>query len=98
MESKLVKPDTWVYVIVQDPGATERFLGQVDEETGIQFIPAFLEKDAAVMNLGQFKRRKGSKYEVQAVLFEDLVQDSVANGFSLFILNGEGEILEHLTP
>jgi len=98
LESKLVKPDTWVYVIVQDPGSTERYLGQVDQETGVQFIPVFLEKDAAVMNLGRFKRRKGSTYEAQAVLFEDLAQDSAANGFNLFILNDEGEVLEHVSP
>jgi hypothetical protein len=96
LESKLVKPNTWVYVIVQDPGPREHFLGQVDEETGIQFIPAFLEKDAATMSLGQFKRRKGSKYEVQAILFEDLGEDAVANGFQIFILNDEGEVQEQI--
>ena len=96
MESKLVKPDTWVYVIVQDPGPREHFLGQVDEETGIQFIPAFLKKDAATMSLGQFKRRKGSKYEVQAILFEDLGEDAAANGFQIFILNDEGEVQEQI--
>lgn len=96
MKSKLVKPETWVYVIVENPGGVESFLGQVDAETGIQFIPTFLEKDAATMSLGQFKRRKGTKYEVQAVLFEELAKDAAANSFNIFILNEEGEIQEQI--
>ena len=97
MKSKLVKPETWVYVIVENPGGAESFLGQVDEETGIQFIPTFLDKDAATMSMGQFKRRKGTKYEVQAVLFEDLAQDAADNGFSIFVLNDAGEVQEQVS-
>jgi hypothetical protein len=98
LKSKLVKPETWVYVIVENPGGVESFLGQVDEKTGIQFLPVFLEKDAATMSMGQFKRRKGTKYEVQAVLFEDLVKDATDNRFSIFILNDAGEIKEQINP
>lgn len=96
--SKLVKDETWVYAIVQDPGGQERFLGQVDEETGIQFIPVFLDKENAQLGLGRFKRQKGLKYEVQAVMYGELAKDSAANGFIIFILDGEGQILEKLSP
>ena len=97
MKSKLVKPESWIYVIVENPGGAESFLGQVDEETGVQFIPAFLEKDEATMSMGQFKRRKGTKYEVQAVLFEELAKDAADNNFSIFILNDAGEIQEQIS-
>ena len=96
--SKLVKDETWVYVIVQDPGGQEHFLGQLDEQTGIQFIPIFLDKENALMGLGRFKRQKGLKYEVQAVMYDDLAGDSSAQGFMIFILDGEGQILEKLNP
>jgi hypothetical protein len=39
--------DQWVWVIVQDPGGKEQFLGQHDQQENISFIPAFHSKEEA---------------------------------------------------
>lgn len=96
--SELVKEDQWVWVIVQDPGKDEKFLGQHDEEKDISFIPVFLEKDDAQRSLIQLKTDRNSLYEPQAVLYEELLAHSKGHGFVVFILNGRGEILEKTGP
>ena len=94
--SKLVKNDQWVWVIVQDPGGNEQFLGQQDTERNVSFIPTFLEKEEAEKGLELLPREKGHKYEVQAILFEDLSKRAANNGFMLFILNGSGDVLDKI--
>ncbi|MFC1863628.1 hypothetical protein ACFL1Z_06710 [Thermodesulfobacteriota bacterium] len=96
--SKLIKGDQWVWVIVQDPGKDEKFLGQYDEEKCISFIPTFLEKEGAQRSLARLKTDGNSLYEPQAVLYEELLNHSKEHGFILFILNGHGEILEKIGP
>ena len=93
-----IKADTWIWVVVQDPGGAEQFLGQLDEENNISFIPAFYQKEDAEQCLIHIPRQKGKKYEVQAVLFEDLSQDALKNGFNIFMLSAEGDILQKITP
>ncbi len=88
--------DQWIWVIVQDPEGKEQFLGQQDESEGISFIPAFLEKDDAVQCLGRMARAKGKKYEIQAIIAEDLLQNAAENGFRMYLLNSEGEKLQEL--
>ena len=92
--SRLVDEDSWVWVVVQDPGGNEQFLGQQYEDEHVAFIPAFLEKEEAEKGLDKLARDRALKYEVQAVSFKDLVEDSVQNGFLVFILDGDGKVLE----
>lgn len=94
--SKLIKDDQWVWVVIQNPGGNEQFLGQKDEEKGISFIPTFLEKEEAEQGLTLMTREKGSKYEVHGILFEDLSERASENGFMLFVVNGKGEVLEKI--
>ena len=89
-----LKPDTWIWVVVQNPGANEEFLGQAYEDQNVSFIPAFFEKEDARQCLVHMTTKKGDKYEVQAVLFSELVQTAAKNDFMIFMLNAEGEILE----
>ena len=91
---KPVKEDQWVWVVVQDPGGNEEFLGQHDEEKDESFIPTFLSKEDAEQCLTILPREKGRKYETQAILFGDLSLRVAKNGFMIFILNGSGEILD----
>ncbi|MGD8258255.1 MAG: hypothetical protein PVG70_14970 [Desulfobacterales bacterium] len=90
--------DTWIWVVVQDAGGNEQFVGQHNEETNVSFIPAFYQKEDAEQCLIQIPRQKGKKYEIQAVLFEDLSQDASKNGFNIFMLSAEGDILKKITP
>ncbi len=94
----LLKDDTWVWVVVQDPGGDEQFLGQLDEENNVSFIPAFFQKEDAEQCFLQLHRQKGLKYEIQAIFFDELSKDASKHGFLIFMLNAEGEILEKITP
>jgi hypothetical protein len=94
--SNLIKKNQWVWVVIQDPGGNEQFLGQHDDEKNESFIPVFLEKDEAQQGLNFLVREKGLKYEVQAIQFYDLSQRAAEQGFVLFILNGSGEVLEKI--
>ena len=45
--NKEIRADTWIWVVIQDPGAKEQFLGQLDEDKSESFIPAFYQKEDA---------------------------------------------------
>ncbi len=93
-----LKDDTWIWVIVQDPGGDEQFLGQFDGRKKISFIPAFFHKEDAELCLPFMLRQIGKKYEIQAIFFDELSKDAAKNGFMIFMLNAEGEILEKIQP
>ncbi len=90
--------DAWVYVVVQNPGGDERIAGQHDETHGVAFIPAFMEKDPAQQGLLQMVREKGVRYEVQAILFEDLLRYAAGGPYCVFILDDAGRITERYSP
>ena len=96
--SKKIKDDQWVWVVVQDPEGNEQFLGQRDETKDISFIPMFLEKEAALQCMNHLSLERGHKYEVQAVLYEELVPKANEQGFCLLVLNESGEVLEKIDP
>lgn len=96
--TKSIKDDTWVWVVIQDPGGNEQFLGQLDEENNISFIPAFYQKEDAEQCFLHLPRQKGLKYEIQAIFFDELSRDASKHGFTIFMLNAEGEILEKIKP
>jgi len=96
--SKKIKDDQWVWIVVQDPGGDEQFLGQRDETKDMSFIPTFLEKDAALQCMNHLALERGHKYETQAILYEDLAPKAAEQGFRLFILNESGVVLEKIDP
>ncbi len=96
--NKEIKSDTWIWVVIQDPGANEQFLGQLDEDKSESFIPAFYDKEDAQQCLIEMKTEKANKYEVQAICFGELAKDAVKNDFMIFMLTGDGEILKKITP
>jgi hypothetical protein len=96
--TKKLKPDTWIWVVVQNPGANEQFLGQHDEKTNTSFIPAFYQKEDAVQCLFQFTIDKKQKYEVQAIFFGELAKDAAQNEFMIFMLDENGKISEKINP
>ena len=93
-----IKADTWVWVVVQDPGGDEQFLGQLDKEYNIAFIPAFYQKEDAQQCLVQMHRQKGVKYEIQAIFFDQLSKDAAKHGFMIFMLDEDGKVLEEIEP
>jgi hypothetical protein len=93
-----MKPDSWIWVIVQDPGPNEHYLGQFDEDKRESFIPAFYRKEDAQQCLIQLKTQRGKKYEIQAIYFDELAKDAAKNDFMIFMLNAGGVILEKINP
>ncbi len=64
----------------------------------MSFIPTFLEKEAALQCMNHLTLERGHKYEVQAILYEELVPKAAEAGFRLFVLNESGEVLEQIDP
>ena len=88
----------WFFCIVQDPGtAQEQVMGFKDDKTKIEFIPAFKSKEEAqtcfllmpkdVMNL---------KYEVQAVIKEDIFSQIKKTSHKIFLMDDKGQIIKEL--
>jgi hypothetical protein len=94
--SKSVQDDQWVWVVVEDPGGNEQFLGMEDGEKKESFIPAFLEKEEAQQGLSHLPRHKDKTYEVQAIRLDDLAFRAAQQGFQVFLLKGSGEIIEKI--
>jgi len=92
------RTDQGVWVVVQEPGEKEQFLGQHNEQENVSFIPAFHSKEEAQQCFMEMPRQKGCKYEVQAILFEELSKNAAAGGFMVFMLNENGEVLEKINP
>jgi hypothetical protein len=93
---KWVQDDQWVWVVVEDPGGNEQFLGMADEEEAESFIPAFLEKEEAQQGLSHLPRQKDKRYEVQAIRLDDLLFRAAQQAFQVFVLKGSGEIIEKI--
>lgn len=96
--SELIQGDPWVWVIVQNDGTVEQFTGLHDKQEQADYIPCFTAKDQALQCFINMPRKKGVKYEAQAVLYTELVRDSAESGFMIYVLNGAGEILEKKDP
>jgi hypothetical protein len=93
-----VENDTWVFVAIQNPGEDEKFLGLQNDQMDVSYIPAFLNKEDAQSCLIHLPTKKGKKYEVQAVMYGDLAQDASQNEFLIFILDGDGNIIDKILP
>jgi len=95
---KQIHESGFIYVVIQDPGEREQIVGQQYSDQNLSFIPAFAEKEEALKCYNSLSLEKGRKYEVQAIHYEDLVKEASANGFMIFLLNGQGEILDKIQP
>ena len=89
-----LEKNTWLWIIIQDPGGNEMFLGQHDEKKDVSFIPAFFEKDHARASLDLINKDDTLKYEVQAIKYGLLEKYCKENNFVVFICNESGEIIQ----
>ncbi len=90
--------NTWVYSIITNPGSDEQVLGQHDTEADISYIPIFKEKEDATQGLLNLEVERGTRCEVQAVFFGDIVQAAAKNGFLVYLLDVSGNVLEKIAP
>jgi len=91
-----IEATTWLYVAIEKTGADDRIVGQTDTEHDVSFIPAFLNRDAAQQAMYQMHLEKKKKYEVQAIIYEDLARHAVQGGFLVFVLDEDGKVMERL--
>ena len=96
--TKKIEATSWVYVLVQNPGSNEEIVGQTDPENDISFIPMFTDRDAAMQGVVHMAKVKGKKFEIQAIIYEDLEQYAAESGFILFVLDDAGAIVEKRAP
>ncbi|MCP4671591.1 MAG: hypothetical protein GY857_09815 [Desulfobacula sp.] len=90
--------NTWYYVVVQNPGtSSEQFMGYKDKETHATFIPCFQSKEIAQQCfLLMPKDIMKEKYEVQAVIKEDLIDLAKKQNYEIILLDDKGKILEQI--
>ena len=88
----------WVYVLVQNPGTDDNIVGQIDEEHDISLIPMFLDKDAASQGVLHMAKEKGKKYEIQAIIFEDLEKYALEGQSILFVIDNDGKVIDKRAP
>jgi hypothetical protein len=93
-----IKADQWVWAIFYGEEGNERMLGQQDTAADIAFIPCFLTKDEAINALGLLSKTPGQIYSAQAILYEDIVRYAKENGFMIFFLKANGEVIEKVAP
>ncbi len=96
--AKTIDPHAWVYVAVQNPGKQETIIGQHDAENGIDFIPLFKDRDAAMQGIIHLAKNYGQALEIQAIIYEDLIKCADQGGYLLFLLDGSGQILSKSAP
>lgn len=94
-----IKDEDWVYVVIivnQTPGG-DQLLGQTlpgnDGQSPISFIPAWQSKEDALKCWNLLALDGNKKHEVQAIIYEDLKARARENGFVVFVMDGEGNIL-----
>jgi spore cortex formation protein SpoVR/YcgB (stage V sporulation) len=93
-----ISATTWVYVLVQNPGGDEQIVGQRDSRNDITFIPTFLDKDSAMQGVVHMVKEQGKKFEIQAIIYEDLAGYAARGGFILMVLDGQGQVIDKLAP
>ena len=96
--NQLTENNPWIWVMVQGEAGNEHYVGQHDAESEISFVPGFFSKEDALKSYHLIQKDSGVKYEVQAIRFKELSKDCKENGFMIFILDGEGKIVEKITP
>jgi hypothetical protein len=90
--------NAWVFVVVQKNGQQETIVGQQDPQNDISFIPAFRDRDNAMQGIHQIAKEPGQAFEIQAIIYDDLVIYARTNGYLIFILDGSGRILKQISP
>jgi hypothetical protein len=88
----------WVWVIVQNKGQNEEMLGIQDSEQQTSFIPCFRDKEAGLRCEHHLKPFMAANSEFQAIRRIYLDRHAAENGYAVYVLNSDGQIIEKYTP
>lgn len=96
--STKIEDDSWVWVVVQKTDMQEEIVGQHYEKENISFIPAFLKKDDAQNAYKKMALAPGITAEIQTIRLKHLKIEASQNGFLIFIINENMEIIDKISP
>ncbi|MBF0468225.1 MAG: hypothetical protein HQK61_04980 [Desulfamplus sp.] len=93
--------EQWVYVVVQDPEtSSEELMGFAPpsgHEVKEPFIPAFETKEEAQQCfLIMPKDLMTKKYEIQAMIKEDLISQAKERGYKIFLMDEKSSIKKEI--
>jgi hypothetical protein len=91
-----IAPETWVYAVF---GRTkdQETLTAFHQQDGSIFIPILRSREEADLFLTHLPPQPGTRYEVQAILFEDVLRYAREKGCRIYGVSGKGEILEKIS-
>ncbi len=89
----LIEKERWVWIIVLNPGKNEEIFGQYIKDEDISYIPVFIRKSHALDCCEKFHIDKNTEHEIQAIQYKNLLPIARKNGFSIFIVKYNGEIV-----
>lgn len=88
----------WIHVVVQDPGTPDEVLmGFETDQISEPFIPAFERREEAEACFLIMPRDViHHKYEVHAMLRDDLLKQAQEKGFKVFVMDDKSRIRHEL--
>ena len=94
----LEQKSEWFYCIIQNPETNQdQLMGFKDDKTNMDFIPIFKTKEEAQQCfLLMPKDVMNQKYEVQAVIKEDIIAQAKNTGHKIFLMDEKGSIKQEL--
>lgn len=90
--------EDYYWIIVDDPKnikLDETFLG-LSDDTGHTFIPVTKERDSAVRLMARMPPPEDAERGVEAIHREQLFTQARAEGFTVYLVDGDGAVLEKL--
>lgn len=91
-----IELDEWLFVLVEKTQSSDQIIAQLDTEHDIRFIPAFKDRTTAQMGAGRIGIK--TPYEVQAIIYEDLLQYAGQNQSLILLLDNHGSPVVKIAP
>jgi hypothetical protein len=91
-----IELDEWLFVLVEKSQNGEQIIAQLDTEHDIRFIPTFKDRGTAQIGAGQLGIK--TPYEIQAIIYEDLLQYAGQNQTLIILLDNHGNPLLKIAP
>ncbi len=90
--------DEWFYCVVENTGSSsDNLVGYENNEIKTKFIPVFKTKEEAQQCfLLMPKDAINLKYEIQAIIKEDLFIQTEKTGYKIFLMDDKGKIIKEL--
>ena len=91
-----IELDEWLFVLVEKNQNSEQIIAQLDIEHDIRFIPAFKDRNAAQLGADQLGIKP--EFEIQAIIYEDLLQYADRNRSLIMLLDSHGSPILKIAP